>query len=61
MSLAMTERYSHLIPDMKREAVAGIAKLMEMNAGEPPKREVVPGKDSMISGTRTHREDQRSV
>jgi integrase len=28
-SLAMTERYSHLIPDMKREAVAGIAKLME--------------------------------
>jgi integrase len=28
-SLAMTERYSHLIPDMKREAVAGIAKMME--------------------------------
>jgi hypothetical protein len=38
----MTERYSHLIPDMKREAVAGIAKLMEMHSGEPPKREVVP-------------------
>ncbi len=60
-SLAMTERYSHLIPDMKREAVAGIAKLMEMNAGETPKREVVPGKSSMTSGTKTHREDQRSV
>ena len=28
-SIAMTERYSHLIPDMKREAVAGIAKMME--------------------------------
>jgi integrase len=28
-SLAMTERYAHLIPDMKREAVAGIAKMME--------------------------------
>lgn len=35
-SLAMTERYSHLIPDMKREAVAGIAKLMAGNNAESP-------------------------
>ncbi|MHC1744029.1 MAG: tyrosine-type recombinase/integrase [Syntrophobacteraceae bacterium] len=27
-TLAMTERYSHLIPDVKREAVAGIGRMM---------------------------------
>jgi integrase len=34
--LAMTERYSHLIPDMKREAMAGIAKMMEKKEGVSP-------------------------
>ena len=28
-SATLSERYSRLIPDMKREAVAGIAKMME--------------------------------
>jgi integrase len=36
-SLAMTERYAHLIPDMKREAVAGIAKMMQDKEVAPPK------------------------
>jgi len=30
-SLAMTERYSHLIPDQKKEAVAGIEKVFNTN------------------------------
>ncbi len=33
-SLAMTERYSHLIPDIKREAVEGLSKMAENNNTE---------------------------
>ncbi len=33
-SLAMTERYSHLMPDVKREAIKGLARAFEEAEGE---------------------------
>jgi integrase len=37
-TLAMTERYSHLIPETKRQAVAGIERLFRKKASSPPRR-----------------------
>jgi integrase len=60
-SLAMTERYSHLIPDMKREAVAGIAKMMEKKEGVSPKGATVVREPRTASRKKIRREDQASV
>lgn len=60
-SLAMTERYSHLIPDMKREAVAGIAKLMEKRNGVVPKGATAVDEPGRAARKRSRREDQASV
>jgi integrase len=60
-TLAMTERYAHLIPDMKREAVAGIAKMMQDKANTAAKGTTTIRRSKIVSGKKVVPEGQASV
>ncbi len=40
-SLAMTERYAHLMPDVKREAIKGLARAFEEAEGADERAKVI--------------------
>lgn len=60
-TLAMTERYAHLIPDMKREAVAGIAKMMQDKANTAAKGTTTIRRSKTVSSKKVVPESQASV